>query len=104
MVHHNKLKRYEGDSPPQCAVKLSKKIKKRGIDKHSAYNFFFLLLILQMASTLTLLHSERPKLHTIGLRNKRGLAYQCLKCGKINQHNCIKTQIYKDHIERGNVL
>lgn len=35
VVHHNKLKRYEGDSPPQWAVQLSKKIKKRGTDQHT---------------------------------------------------------------------
>ena len=37
------------------------------------------------------------------LINKKGIAYQCMTCGKVDQRHRLKTHIYKEHIERGNV-
>ena len=37
------------------------------------------------------------------LINKRGIAYQCMTCGKVDQRHRLKTHIYKEHVERGNV-
>ena len=37
------------------------------------------------------------------LINKRGIAYQCMTCGKVDQRHRLKIHIYKEHVERGNV-
>ena len=37
------------------------------------------------------------------LINNRGIAYQCITCGKVDQRHRFKTHIYKEHVERGNV-
>ena len=37
------------------------------------------------------------------MASKRGVAYQCLECGKVEQRRHIKTHVYKCHLEKGNI-
>ena len=67
VVHHNKLKRYEGDSPPQGATQLSKKIKTRRTDQHTK----FLFLSYNFSDGINLEKQKRTSLPVPGMRKNR---------------------------------
>lgn len=64
-------------------------------NKSSIVGFFLIPMFIQISLDF--------QMATQSIVNKRGLAYQCLRCGKIDQRNRIKTHIYREHVERGNV-
>ena len=64
VVHHNKLKRYEGESPLQWATQLSKKIKNRGNDQHTK----FLFLSYNFSDGINLEKQKRASLPVPGMR------------------------------------